>query len=157
MQKQFVTFEIASELEELGFDEPCLAYYTTGNDVTLDKDGNLTNFVLLSAKLRGELVGHGSVKNFLFNWLKEHDKTSGELYSLSCSVTAPLWQQAIDWLMEKQNVFACPIFDQISGKGYWCTFGIMGKSCGSEWDFETYEEAREYAILKGIELCKNNL
>ena len=27
MKKQFVTYEIALKLKELGFDEPCLAYY----------------------------------------------------------------------------------------------------------------------------------
>lgn len=27
MQEQFVTYEIALKLKELGFDEPCLAYY----------------------------------------------------------------------------------------------------------------------------------
>ena len=95
MREQFATQEIATRLKELGFDESCLAYYTTRNDVTLDKDGNKTNFALLSRKVRGELAGHGSCKNSLFNWLKENDKTSGELYTLSNSVAAPLWLQVL--------------------------------------------------------------
>ena len=27
MKEQFVTYEIALKLKELGFDEPCIAYY----------------------------------------------------------------------------------------------------------------------------------
>jgi hypothetical protein len=104
MNNEFISYEQALALKELGFEESCLGYYTTGNDVTLDKDGNKTNFVLLSAKLRGELVGHGYVRNSLFKWLKENDKTSGELYTLSNSVTAPLYQQAFRWLYQKLSI-----------------------------------------------------
>lgn len=179
MLEQFVNFEIASELKELGFDESCLAYYTTGTDVTLDKDGNPTNFVLLSAKLRGELVGHGSVKNNLFKWLLEHDRTSGELYTLSRSITAPLWQQAIDWFRTNYDIHigltpytnpAKGIVDvlyeyTISTKENSYEGGIENSiarlSQGLETKkpsyinlFNTYEDAREQAILKVIELCK---
>jgi len=45
MEKEFVTYEIASELKELGFDEPCIGYYKDmkGEKVllydTMDFDG----------------------------------------------------------------------------------------------------------------------
>jgi hypothetical protein len=32
MEKEFVTYEIASELKSLGFDEPCLAGYSTSTE-----------------------------------------------------------------------------------------------------------------------------
>ena len=31
MKKEFVTYEIALELKELGFDEPCLAFFEINN------------------------------------------------------------------------------------------------------------------------------
>lgn len=163
MQEQFVTYEIAKTLKELGFNEPCLAYYTTGNPVTIDKDGNPTNFVLLSAKLRGELVGHGSVKNELFKWLKDNDRTSGELYTLSESITAPLWQQVIDWLRiahkvdiqilrnkPDYNEYKVEIYKLSDNNTYFHMFIKDGDYI--TW-FSSYEEAREQAILKAIELC----
>lgn len=159
MKEQFCDYNISLRLKELGFDEPCLAYYTTGTDVTLDKDGNPTNFVLLSAKLRGELVGHGSVKNSLFKWLLEHDRTSGELYTLSRSITAPLWQQAIDWFREKHGMIISPAYDHIRGNGnYLIWFYNVKMKRADLWDLEykSYEEAREQSIIKAIEILEEN-
>jgi len=69
-------------------------------------------------------------------------------------ILAPLWDQVFDWLRIKHNVFACPIFSHINGKGYWVTFGKMGKTCNSEYNFDTYEQAREYVILEAIKLIE---
>ena len=156
IKEQFVTYEIALKLKELGFDEECLAYYSK-EGVYADIDYNKTNFVLLSSKKMGELVGHGSVNNSLFKWLKENDKTSGELYTLSESVTASLWQQAIDFLREKYLLHI-----EIQSPDYpddvnfsWnihkiCEFGSLAS--GESFD---YYKVREQAILKCIELLKN--
>ena len=157
IKEQFVTYEIALKLKELGFDEECLAYYSK-EAIYEDKDGNKTNFVLLSSKKMGELVGHGSVNNSLFKWLKENNKTSGELYTLSESVTAPLWQQVIDWLDKNHGLFIH------FNKSYTCYNYQIYKydnieDCNDIIVDEFladlyYEEAREQAILKAIELCQ---
>lgn len=97
MKEEFVPYNLALKLKELGFDEGCLAYYSK-EAIYEDRDGNKTNFVLLSAKIRGELVGHGSVRNYLFQWLLDNDRTNGELHTLSESITAPLWQQVQSFL-----------------------------------------------------------
>ena len=155
MKEQFVTYEIASELKELGFDEECLAYYTTGNEVTLDRDGNKTNFVLLSEKIRGELSGHGSCKNSLFNWLRDNDKTCGELAVLSNSVSAPFWQQVIDWFREKHNMYIEITYEgglQKDTSLY--SFQIWSNQTNDKSDKMNYYKTREQAILKAIELCK---
>lgn len=169
MNKQFVTLDIALKLKELGLDEPCLAYYTTTNPVTLDRDGNLTNFVLLSLKRRGELVGHGTCKNSLFQWLKDNDKTSGECYTLSNAVAAPLWQQAVDWLREEHKIQilqTCPIppeaikaakgnLDDKKGFGFYI-YSIDWNPRISNLDIwnEDFYEAREAAILNALELIE---
>lgn len=152
MNKQFVTYEIALAVKELGFDEECLAYYSK-EAIYRDKDYNKTNFVLLSAKKRGELVGHGSIRNYLFQWLLDNNRTYGELHTLSQSVTAPLWQQVIDWFREKYNYFIYIIHRE--GKYGW---KIDSNICYEDFSaiiYSTYEEAREAAILKAIEIIKN--
>ncbi len=163
MKKQFCTYEISKELKELNFDEECLAYYCK-EAIYEDKDGNKTNFVLLSAKKRGELVGHGSVRNYLFQWLLNNDKTHGELHTLSQSIAAPLWQQAIDWFREKYKInifFDCEMngcsmevdWFKYKYKIYvdrnWVNKGIYNSS-------DSYIESRKQAILKAIEIIKNN-
>ena len=149
INKQFVTYEIALKLKELGFDEECLAYYSK-EAVYADIDYNKTNFVLLSSKKMGELVGHGSVNNSLFKWLKENDKTSGELYTLSESVTAPLWQQVIDFLREKYNI-TVEIRRNYPKNKYFYTIGSKTFQHVSETTFN-YEDARAQGILKTIEI-----
>lgn len=121
MKYLFVPYEIALQLKIKGFDEPCLAYYTQ-EAINTNKDGNKTNFVLLSEKLRGELSGQGTCKNSLFQWLKDNDRTSGELYILSNSITAPLYQQVIDWLWNNYRILIYPyLIPDKTNTVMWCT------------------------------------
>jgi hypothetical protein len=75
MQKEFIPYEQALNLKELGFDEPCFGYYNT----TWSKQNEL-----LFPQYAGELE----------NW--------NEMTHL-CS--APLYQQAFRWFREKYNLF----------------------------------------------------
>ena len=178
MEKQFVTYEIALKLKELGFDEECLAYYTSPsqNEVYLDKDGEKTRFCLLSRKISGELKGQGSVRNYLFQWLLDNDKTSGELHTLAHSVTAPLWQQVIDWFIDKYDIHISlePIYKPQQFQNLMYCYAISTKENfyggiddnldnwiglndgGNMFHIENSRyKAREQAILKAIELCQN--
>jgi len=76
MQKEFIPYEQALELKELGFDEPCFGYYNT----TWSKQNEL-----LFPQYAGELE----------NW--------NEMTHL-CS--APLYQQAFRWFREKYNIIS---------------------------------------------------
>ena len=67
MKKQFVTYEIALKLKELGFDEPCLYSFEFGNGG-------------LECKLNPNLKSNTTCD-------------IGE-------ITAPLWQQAIEFLLK---------------------------------------------------------
>ena len=79
MEKQFVTYEIALKLKELGFDEECFGRYE-GSDYYLEK----WNEVKLEPT-------HTTSQN-TFSW---------QLAS------APLWQQVIDWFREKHKIRVC--------------------------------------------------
>ena len=122
MNEQFVTYEIALKLKEIGFNEPCFARFNKGN------------FQM----------------NKLGDWYKHN---SGEIDKSYLS--ASLWQQVIDWFRINHNydiwiehynkddtyIFQCPQWNSTKILGY----------------FKTYEEAREKAILKAIEIVKRHL
>lgn len=125
MREQFVSYEIALKLKELGFNEPCLASY---EEEFLNIDSSDIN------------------KNF--EWSE---------YSDCCSV--PLWQQVLDWFLDKKILIQIPAIDDwnrwavtIYMEDISCPFYLASNLEYSE--FDSYEEAREAAILKAIELCQ---
>ncbi len=80
MQKEFVTYEIAKKLKELGFDEPCLAYYAKSESFY---DIPNTFFMHPSGI--------------------EYENIKGS------SFLAPLWQQAIDWFYYNHEILIVQI------------------------------------------------
>ena len=79
MKEQFVTYEIAVKLKELGFKEYCFCCY---------KKHISCNILTFEYELSESLVSNIFCRNFDFDSL----------------VAAPLWQQVIDWLREKYNL-----------------------------------------------------
>ena len=76
MEEQFVTYEIALKLKELGFDEEVIA--------TFDTDEN------------------NELRIFAFS---VPDKGIFEIgFNKGWCIKAPLWQQVVDWLREKHNI-----------------------------------------------------
>lgn len=127
MKDQFVTYEIALALKELGFDEECLGYYYNGN------------YFL------------GTNKSFTNSEIELENITK------TPAITAPLWQQVIDWFREKYNI-QIEILWQGDMDSFCYKLGKFeyGSHSFSEknWKFTEYNECREQAILKAIELCK---
>lgn len=131
MEKQFVTYEIALKLKELGFNEPCIAKYCRYNpsdDIKLFPQSQ--NF------FKGD--GFEYCKN---NEYKKEEKTA-----------APLWQQCLDWLREKHRIEIELPKHQL---GY---LVHIYKDLCLEYQgdyYIKYYKTREVAILKCIELLKN--
>ena len=123
MKKQFVTYEIALAMKELGFNEPCFGYF--------DKNENLEWFA-------GNIgVAHWNLPNI-------------------DNISAPLWQQVIDWFIEKYQLHIYIDFYDTYTFAIKCEKDKYYNRFGScEMELKTYNEAREQAILKAIELCKN--
>jgi hypothetical protein len=143
MKEQFVTYEIALKLKELGFNNSCLAswcYKTKERIPTLYGCGALLFDV------------DGLPNNKDYN-------------EIICS--APLYQQIIDWFRETYN---CIINTRV-----WSNRGLdIVKYLKTKYDYDvfidnsdpkifihhendfanSYQEAREQAILKAIELCQ---
>ena len=153
MEEQFVTYEIALKLKELGFNKPCLASYYTDDERNYAKDGTYDCRQKISSSIDFDPFKE-EFDNFYIN--------SNETYYVS----APLWQQVIDWFREKYNLLIDSpkldewnigkwsvkitsldksiILEEYVGQPYWRIYRC----------FRTYEEAREQAILKAIELCQ---
>ena len=83
MKEQFVTYEIALALKELGFDEECLAYFN--NDKYRD----------LICTCENGMDGDFTIHHY-----------SGD-------VNAPLWQQVIDWCDSKGLLVGTIIVDNL--------------------------------------------
>jgi hypothetical protein len=127
MEEQFVTYEIALKLKELGFDEKCLGIYSGMQKIYCDsKTEHFT-----SQEKAQYIFGNDKVKCIL----------------------APLWQQVIDWFREKDIVIE--IRRNFPKDQYFYTVGGKTFQHVSDSIFN-YLKAREHAILKAIELWKNN-
>ena len=73
MEKEFIPYEQALELKELGFDEQCLAYYLadtlfTSNDIVY----NSTDIPVIKAPLYQQVFRWFREKHNLKSWVQEH-------------------------------------------------------------------------------------
>jgi hypothetical protein len=135
MNKEFVPYELALALKELGFDEPCFGWFRS----TLIPS-NFTEYFLETEFGMNESPSDWVNSNFL-------DK--------ACS--APLYQQAFRWFREKCLLEG--IVEQ-ADDFYWYKFSVYfygkeGKQKVSNGlEFKTYEEAELACLKKLIEIVK---
>lgn len=151
MEKEFITYTQSLALKELGFDEPCFAYYSINNieesklffDIDPD-DGELTSL---------------NQNQFYHNNLSEVGR-----------ISAPLKQQAFEWFIDKHglHIHMCPEFykDGINycwqilwylPKDKWTDSNVHGGTMfyGDNHEYPTKEEAENACIDKMIEIVKN--
>jgi len=135
MEKEFILYEQALALKELGFDEPCLANYFI--DVI------------------GETVPHFRYNNRISEafsidegvWFN-HNLNKEYVWS------TPLYQQAFRWFREKYGLWQ--IVMQNTDKDW--TYDIMTIAGMTDYKifdvFDTYEEAELECLKKLIEIAK---
>ena len=140
MNKEFVSYEIALALKELGFDEPCMAIYYS-------KD-----------------------KSFSWHHHKDHTNDEPALDSGEFNISAPLYQQAFRWFREKYGLYCNFVSEFYSDginfnwqvmwyipKEEWTEFHVAN---GTYWygdnnEFPTQEEAELACLIKLIEIAKS--
>lgn len=129
MKEQFVTYKIALKLKELGFNKGCFGAY----QLTFEEESEPFNTV--------EIIP-----------LKWYDNNNHRLDgSLIC--TAPLWQQAIDWLREDHNInISISIMVDERYNGWRLEIRRKRKHVYENFCYQTFGYAREQAILKAFEL-----
>lgn len=121
MKHLFVPYELAKLAKEKGFNEPCLTSYSKGE----------LNHVFEYAN------SEKPDDNFISNDEVEHD------------VTAPLYQQLVDWFREKHDLWIAVEKTQVFGL-YIPT--INNEPQISEANFTGYYEALTAALTKAFEL-----
>ena len=95
MEKEFIPYELAVALKELGFDEPCLIEYEIQNNELFREfyEDGITNSKL--HKITDEL---------------NEDQIRFEEKLFDYSYAAPTWNQAFKWFREKYNL-VCIVFN----------------------------------------------
>ena len=139
MNREFIPYEQALALKELGFDEPCFTFYP--------KEGKMG----FDGKYHSIKEGY---KNSTVNaiWIKRYKK------DFEC-VAAPLFQQAFRWFREKHK-----LYHTINMFGDWdkpqYSYLVSGRTMNNPahmWYFEdkdSHEEAELACLKKLIEIVK---
>jgi len=134
MEKEFIPFELSLKMKQLGFDEPCFAFYNYNSQLCRymnpDKDWNNLN--------------HQQLKNSKITIPNTH--------------TAPTFSQAFRWFREKYNLHI-----NKTGNNYFTSFNMTESkievlSFVRYTDTENhYEEAELACLIKLIEIVKEKL
>jgi hypothetical protein len=126
MEKEFVSYEIALALKELGFDEPCIAFYTQnaygdGKKLQWFRKPNDCNsdYVFISAPLYQQV----------FRWFREKHKLIPNIHSIYTDET----------------------HTEIK---FWFWVGNYKDDSDDEVFYGTYEEAQLECLKKLIEIVK---
>ena len=145
MNKEFVPYEQALDLKELGFDEECLGYYRKDNPTLKFGEG----LELVTRNYRCNVM-HYPLKNS--RYVAGSSAPDGYYYL----TTSPTFSQVFRWFREKYyiNVFPCKTFNYyfaiyINDELYVESNGIKPLIEG-----ETYEEAELECLKKLIEIIK---
>jgi hypothetical protein len=154
MENNFVPYEIAVALKELGFNEPCFTTY--------DNEGRLRNpFDYPKSEYADNLPYIEDTKEWIYNsdlnnpanFHAAKNPTLLKFFLDNPFTAAPLWQQAEEWLRNKR--LYCVIMPKMTPSSTVVWYIYEGK-LKKNWDncFDTYEEARLACLVKLIEICK---
>ena len=147
MEKEFIEYEQSLALKELGFEEPCIAFYFLNREEQSEYESKY--------KLNKEELIYAEEGGFWYNSNSEEDR-----------ISAPLYQQVFRWFREKYNLrgfigfrpnvkqFDCHVYDMsLSGKEYvkQRTYEEFQKDP----KFGTYEEAELECVKELISIVKN--
>lgn len=129
MEKEFIPYDLALELKELGFDEPCFAFYGLSRD------------------------DYKTIRLNIFQNLKTDYLP--DIHHLDVTCDAPLYQQAFRFFREKYGLhyIICKNI-QMDGYGYREVVLIPYMEENENTIFKTYEEAELACIRKLIEIAK---
>ena len=130
MNREFAPYIESSELKELEFDEPCLAWFAETKELQIAPE---------------------TYKK----WTSKPCNNSNiiKIFNVDC-ITAPTFSQAFRWFRENYDLFGV-----VEGKGYehkrYYIYSINGKWHPSQPAIDTYEEAELACLKKLLVLLKS--
>ena len=135
MNKEFVLYEIALELRQIGFDKPCLGIYYNAEDG-----------VRYTEPTWKFLIGNSIFPNMVYQGLNNESE-----------INVPLYQQAFRWF-RKEHGMAHSIIVGTNPKTNIAYANNTPVVIGDKTDsvFSTYEEAELACLKKLIEILKEN-
>jgi len=134
MKKEFIPYEQALALKELGFDEPCIACYGSYTHKKSELFLNINNPVNIEALLREPTA---------FN-------------QPSFYIKAPLYQQVFRWFRENHNMSGEIGINVMEDDEYCYEIGdVKTRMCIDEDSFSTHKQAELECLKKLIEIVKN--
>ena len=131
MKEQFVTYEIALKLKELGFGEECLARYEE-YELVISQSNLIGKRKFIQAPLWQQVI----------DWFRNEK-------NLEINITQWGVKVYIKDILQPPYY----IFDIETAKQY--NDDWIYQSVNDDLEYKTYEEAREASILKAIEICQN--
>ena len=152
MEKEFVNYEQALALKELGFDEPCFTKFE--NYFNKTKLQPIIATLALNSPYENEYNGYDqkiindNTRRWFFtgykNSIKDHNQNI---------LSAPLYQQAFRWFREKKNL--CSWVYQSNSGLYHYSILKDDRYLSSSYNNETtYKEAELACLKKLIEIIK---
>jgi hypothetical protein len=128
MNKEFVPYELAVKLKNLGFDEPCIMQW------------HYTNDLLFCVDVR--------------NYPKYKTNLESKSDSLGDCISAPTFSQAFRWFRDKYELYSTIMFrvSMEDNNEYW-DWLIKGEEVVYR-HFKTYEEAELACLTKLIEIVE---
>jgi hypothetical protein len=136
MTKEFVPYQEALELKQLGFDEPCFGKYLS----SLQSNWKVYELILEMG-------------------MNEEFEDNRNVYLSQGACSAPTYSQAFRWFREKYQLRFCIIDDHSHNeKPYSFTSEheyYYDTGSGNDW-FKSYEEAELECLRKLIEIVKQN-
>jgi hypothetical protein len=131
MEKEFVSYELAIKLEELGFDEPCCGFY----------DHMIKEIDTISADACERLCKHHThIKaptwQSAFRWFREEYNLFGKIYIVNFGA----------------DEYSFDIYDLYEEKTKYDNF--IGAGTSYSGTFDTYEEAELVCLTKLIEIVE---
>jgi hypothetical protein len=148
MKNEFLPYDRALKLKQLGFEDECMAYYEISvTEVEHEEDGTSGPFGWKQGEVSFE-------KRFFVNNLKGIDHTNDNWV---CAA-APLFQQAFRWFREEynQHSFIELVFEDEIRFDYVLYVNEDKADCIDYGDgpFETYEDAELALLDKLIEIAE---
>jgi len=131
MIKEFIPYELALELKQLGFDKPCLAYWC--NETPTNPEGQC--LVYYKKPWDNQKIINGIIRDYY---------------------VAPTYSQTFRWFREKHNLKSCIMFrtSMVDNEEYY-DWLIKGQEVVYR-HFKTYEEAELACIKELIKIVKTH-
>ena len=141
MKKEFIPYNEALALKELGFDEPCIAHYTSHGYYNSIKE-------LKWKRPTFSLCGGVTITNGSLTWQEDSNVILKQ-------VIAPTFSQAFRWFREKYGLYSW-VTMELGATLTFC-WTITGENKGTEYKafLKTHEEAELECLKKLIKIVKD--